>query len=194
MSSTEGDDTKQADEDARADMNRALARGVLFLCANIASELARLPGQFRDREGYERILGDLASRCANGFFLEDEMVVCGGAPARLRPISEMDQEDVPIQLVMVTRAACKRYLEQSPSENAPHLLRAWFGADTRNAKRRRDEKRSQVKEAVEALAGSEAWKSSQDGQRCSMVEKHLGKPSEWCKPRTLQRAINDIGR
>jgi hypothetical protein len=192
MSSNDSADPKHDVEDGRAAMNRAVNQGELFVCGSIASELARLPGQFEvDQEEKWRILGDLAARCDSGYFKDDETIVCFGEPPRLVPIREI--EDVAIIPVMLTRAACKRYVEQSTSPNAPRLLRAWFRAGTPSRRRRRHEKRPQIEEAVRALAGLEAWENSPDGQRCAQVEEYLNKPSGWCTLRTLQRAIQGVG-
>jgi hypothetical protein len=120
--------TVNAADDVKAAVNRAISECELFLCSNIGSELARLSGQFTpDRDQYFRIMGELAAWCNNGNFTADEMLVLYGEPLRLESIRDIDQEvDTPIYAVMLTPAACKRYLARSTSENAPRLLRVWF--------------------------------------------------------------------
>jgi hypothetical protein len=134
---------QDAGEDGRVVMNRALHHGELFLCDRIASELARLPGQFEiDRDEKLRILRDLGSRCDAEYFKAHETLVCAGEPPRLVSIHEIDEQHRAIQPVMLTRAACKRYLEQSASPNAPRLIAAWFGGLKITPPGRNERKRS----------------------------------------------------
>jgi hypothetical protein len=56
-------------------------------------------------------------------------------------------------------------------------------------KRRSDETRSAIIEALVVIDGSEDWKNSKYGGRCRLVEQHLVKPKGWCTLRTLGRAI-----
>ena len=58
---------------------------------------------------------------------------------------------------------------------------------------RRDEKRPDIKRAIEALAGSEEWKNSSDKRRCRLVDDYLKMHNTWCLPRTLRRALQDLG-
>jgi hypothetical protein len=61
-------------------------------------------------------------------------------------------------------------------------------------KRRRDETRSEILEALVVLDSKEDWKKSPNGVRCRSVERELNKPAGWCKMRTLGRAIADRAR
>jgi hypothetical protein len=58
-------------------------------------------------------------------------------------------------------------------------------------KPRRNETRYEIIKALAVLTTAEDWPKLTDGERCHRVEQHLTKPSEWCKARTLNRAIKD---
>ncbi len=324
------------EDDARAAMNLALDRRELFEAGQLALGLSRLPGrmEFDEPEAY-RILQHLIGQYALGQFAPDEVVACHDELG-LRPLREIEEQlDRLLSMVewrdavMLTRAACKRYLKQSTLQGALRQLREWFSSPTseasqsaaaagyerawissyfealdhvrragwaddkardglgdalsdgavatrwadrdelidpgfwirpvifvdgigpllrdgcidpyrviefcradlerlwpitmhglRNAtgpndradvgtgtndppstldavlrkarKRRSDETRPLIKEAIRVLQTSRDWTSIGDGERCRRVEEHLKKPTGWCKPRSFGRAKKEI--
>jgi hypothetical protein len=66
-------------------------------------------------------------------------------------------------------------------------------APKKERKVRRDEKRPEIARAVADLKDSKEWQEASDKKRCRMVEGQLGKPRDWCSPRTLRRAMGEAG-
>jgi hypothetical protein len=213
------DPQQNAPKDVMAAVKLAIDRRELFICGQLAAGLARLPGrlEFEEAEAY-RILHQITVWYARGEFAADEVLVIFGEPPQLRPLREIEEQGAKISTfewregIMLTRAACKRYLERSTLQGAPRLIREWFsiptsgglqgaadvtkapeqGPHTKARRPRRDEKRSKIVVAVNALAQSKRWQESRDKERCQLVDLHLGWPKGSCKLSTLRRAVYAI--
>jgi len=206
MSMTNGAAPQRSGEEAAtAAMRLALERRELLKAGQLALGLSRVPGRMEtdDAEAY-RILHHLMAWYALGKFAPDEVVVChdelGLQP--LREIEKLQEQEVGLFLwreaVMLTRAACKRYLEQSTLEGAPRQLSEWFSTTASDGSQvgsivakvpdpqpsnernpRRNWTRHEIIKALPSLTTANDWSKLSDGERCRRVEQHLNKPSEW---------------
>jgi hypothetical protein len=61
-------------------------------------------------------------------------------------------------------------------------------------KRRHNEKRPEIVQAIAALAETSAWKNAGAKERCKLVEEHLKRDAGWCRPRTLDHAITEFSK
>ena len=56
----------------------------------------------------------------------------------------------------------------------------------------RNEKRSEIRRAIEGLCHAEEWEKATDKDRCHLVEKLLDKQKGWCAITTLRRALSEL--
>jgi hypothetical protein len=131
------DPQQNAPKDVMAAVKLAIDRRELFICGQLAAGLARLPGrlEFEEAEAY-RILHQITVWYARGEFAADEVLVIFGEPPQLRPLREIEEQGAKVSTfewregIMLTRVACKRYLERSTLQGAPRFIRERFSIPT----------------------------------------------------------------
>jgi hypothetical protein len=181
----------------------------LFLIGEIARAVARLPGRLEfDRDEATRIAEQMYEWYEQGRIGESEVLAqVEPAPAAYRPLKQVIEDAQPEngnwQLSLdewrscyLTRSATRRYLEGCRLIGASRTLTEWFSdpaaaADPRPPRRRRDEKRPEIAQAVAAVKNSPKWETARNKDRARIIERHLGHPEGWCSLRTLGRAIAD---
>jgi hypothetical protein len=117
------------------------------------------------------------------------------AGPRIRPFFSMSAVE-PTSLPIAEDDPEPSVVETSPDKAEPSKQASATGTalakSKRPAKKRRhDEKRSEVIEALKTLIPSGNLEGQNNKQRCILVNQYLGKPKGWCTVWTLSRAASD---